>query len=200
MIGFFVYMALSRGTFSTLSPVVAAQQQERKRRESLSSKTKIALDSLIENRMKTIPRKSDAVVPNPIDENKLYAFLNKSKETTPKKPSNPRRHSDSPYHTMKNIDMHVPTTTAEKSGKPTISRQSSDNDRKTPKSRQLSRNASNESINNNLQSDVLYQKLDDLVVEQRRQETQNPLRIGKSFHSSLENLKSRERNGSSSSL
>jgi hypothetical protein len=192
----FVFMALSRGTFSTLSPVVAAQQQERKRRESLSSRTKVALDSLIENnRSRSFQKKTTAVVPNLMDEQKLFLFLNKSKEATPKKPNNPRRHSDSPYHTMKNTD--IPPSAVEK---PTISHTSatSHGERKTPnKSRQLSRNASNESINTNLQSDILYKKLDDLVVEQRRQESQNPL-TKRSRHSSLENLKFKDDDKSSS--
>ncbi|KAI9486057.1 MAG: hypothetical protein EXX96DRAFT_547530 [Benjaminiella poitrasii] len=52
MIALFVFMALSRGTFNTLSPVMAAQQEEIKRRESIdqsvpstSSAKDIATDS-----------------------------------------------------------------------------------------------------------------------------------------------------------
>lgn len=37
MIALFVFMALSRGTFSALSPVMAAQHEERKRRESVDA-------------------------------------------------------------------------------------------------------------------------------------------------------------------
>ncbi|KAI8049325.1 UNC-like C-terminal-domain-containing protein [Thamnidium elegans] len=85
MITLFVFMALSRGTFSTLSPVMAAQQEERKRRESIdhSSSSKEIVDLLLET-----PTKLEA----------------------PKKPNNPRRHSDYPYHIMGEGEIHKNNT------------------------------------------------------------------------------------------
>lgn len=204
----FVYMALSGGTFHTLSPVVAAQQKERKRRESLSSRTKGMLDSLIENRMKKPETEKW------LDENKLFLILNNSSKpntrkesTTPnKKPANPRRHSDSPYHTMGEININLPSVGRQQQQQPTISRASLGSaENKTPlnkSDRIMSRNSSSESVHvsgGDLQSGELYKKLNKIAVEQqRRQESQNPPRkITKTSHSSSENLWS---NGSTTSL
>jgi hypothetical protein len=127
MITIFVFMALSRGTFSALSPVMAAQQEERKRRESIGSKT----DAVVVE---------DAVVPE--------------------KPRNPRRHSDSPYHTMSEIDLRKSTRN---------SRTNSID--KEP--RQLSRHASNDSIK--ATNELLQKKLDDLLLEQEQESRQSSL-------------------------
>ncbi|KAI8976075.1 hypothetical protein BDB01DRAFT_804420, partial [Pilobolus umbonatus] len=55
IIGLFVFMSLSRGTFSILSPVMAAQQEERKRRESADN-TSISKETSVFNQAdSTVP-------------------------------------------------------------------------------------------------------------------------------------------------
>ncbi|KAI8385812.1 UNC-like C-terminal-domain-containing protein [Blakeslea trispora] len=90
MIILFVFMALSRGTFNILSPVVAAQQEQRNRRQSIGRES---LDAML-RQLRPIKK---PVAPS--------TTINTVIETVPKKPKNPRRHSDSPYHTMP-LDNH----------------------------------------------------------------------------------------------
>jgi hypothetical protein len=78
MITLFVFMALSRGTFSTLSPVMAAREEDRKKRQSANQAA--ALLSTISHSLK--PKKAPNIPP------------------IITKPENPRRHSDDPYFTM----------------------------------------------------------------------------------------------------
>ncbi|KAF1800451.1 UNC-like C-terminal-domain-containing protein [Mucor lusitanicus] len=156
MVTLFVFMALSRGTFSTLSPVMAAQQEERKRRESIdqsSSLSKETLDIL----QKSSDSATDATVPS-IPEEPKPSIIRKLSEL-PKKPSNPRRHSDSPYHTMGTV---------------------SKEDDMSPKS-------SYESLGIELHNDLLHKKLDDLSQQQQKQRPL--LNNDTSRKSSLENLK-----------
>ncbi|KAL9546876.1 hypothetical protein MBANPS3_006439 [Mucor bainieri] len=163
MVTLFVFMALSRGTFSTLSPVMAAQQEERKRRESIdqsSSLSKETLDIL----QKSSDSAADATVPSlptPITEEPKPSIIRKLSEL-PKKPNNPRRHSDSPYHTM--------ATASKEDG--------------------ISRKSSYESLGIELHNDLLHKKLDDLSQQQQQQQQKRPtLQKTASRKSSLENLK-----------
>ncbi|KAI8879483.1 hypothetical protein K501DRAFT_336031 [Backusella circina FSU 941] len=80
MITLFVFMALSRGTFSTLSPVMAAREEERKKRQSANQAA--ALLSTISHSLK----------PNKNKTKDLPSIVTK--------PENPRRHSDDPYFIM----------------------------------------------------------------------------------------------------
>lgn len=154
-------MALSRGTFSTLSPVMAAQQEERKRRESIdqsSSLSKETLDIL----QKSSDSATDATVPSiptTITEEPKPSTIRKVSEL-PKKPNNPRRHSDSPYHTM--------ATTSKDDG--------------------MSQKSSYESLGIELHNELLHKKLDDLSQQQQQQQ-RPPLNNDLSRKSSLENLK-----------
>jgi len=105
MITLFVFMALSRVTFSTLSPVMAAQHEERKRRESIDQSSSLSKEAL-EILQKSSDNSTDAIVPSikaTITEEPKPSIIRKLSEI-PKKPNNPRRHSDSPYHIMKDID------------------------------------------------------------------------------------------------
>lgn len=176
-------MALSRGTFSTLSPVMAAQQEERKRRESIdqsSAVVKEALDVSLENdsnNRKNIPGSltnnnnttasaanttytagSAGTAINPtilhtnstpaeastsstnsaenVSEDVVSVIAQKLNET-PKKPNNPRRHSDSPYHIMGNT---------------------------------FSTNESYESLGIELQNDVLQKRLGDILMQQQKEQ------------------------------
>lgn len=152
-------MALSRGTFSTLSPVMAAQQEERKRRESIdqsSSLSKETLDIL----QKSSDSATDALVPSmptTITEEPKPSTIRKVSEL-PKKPNNPRRHSDSPYHTM--------ATASKDDG--------------------MSQKSSYESLGIELHNELLHKKLDDLSQQQQQRP---PLNSDLSRKSSLENLK-----------
>ncbi|CEP11317.1 hypothetical protein [Parasitella parasitica] len=105
MIVLFVFMALSRGTFSTLSPVMAAQREERKRRESIDQSSNLSKE-VLDMVQKTTDRASDATVPSTSTataEEPNHSVIQKV-NGLPKMPKNPRRHSDSPYHTMKTSD------------------------------------------------------------------------------------------------
>ncbi|KAG1103759.1 hypothetical protein G6F42_017183 [Rhizopus arrhizus] len=161
MITLFVFMALSRGTFSTLSPVMAAQQEERKRRESIdqsSSLSKETLDIL----QKSSDSATDATVPSiptTITEEPKPSIIRKLSEL-PKKPSNPRRHSDSPYHTM--------------------AAASEEDD--------MFQKSSYESLGIELHNELLHKKLDDLSQQQQQQQ-QRPALNNTSRKSSLENLR-----------
>ncbi|KAI8641175.1 UNC-like C-terminal-domain-containing protein [Parasitella parasitica] len=102
MITLFVFMALSRGTFSTLSPVMAAQQEERKRRESIDQSSAVSKE-ILDIVQKATDKTTDATVPSSpaaTTEDPKSLIIRRLNEI-PKKPNNPRRHSDSPYHTMK---------------------------------------------------------------------------------------------------
>jgi hypothetical protein len=168
MITLFVFMALSRGTFSTLSPVMAAQQEERKRRESIdqsSASIKEALDialdntsnipsSLPNNNITTTKANASAagatdttinLIPgvnpstssnNNASENTIPVITRKLNEI-PKKPKNPRRHSDSPYHIVEN------TLYADKNYG---------------------------SLGIEIQNDALHKKLSDILIQQQQNE------------------------------
>ncbi|GAN11072.1 conserved hypothetical protein [Mucor ambiguus] len=147
-------------TFNTLSPVMAAQQEERKRRESIdqsSSLSKETLDIL----QKSSNSATDATVPTALTEESKPSIIRKLSEL-PKKPNNPRRHSDSPYHTM--------AATSKEDG--------------------ISRKSSYESLGIELHNELLHKKLDDLSQQQQQQQQQRPaLHNITSRKSSLENLK-----------
>ncbi|RCH98881.1 hypothetical protein CU098_007582, partial [Rhizopus stolonifer] len=102
MIILFVFMALSRGTFSTLSPVVAAQQEQRKRRQSIDPSLglppKDAFDALL---------RELEPIKKPTSSQNEPPSIQKQDILLPKKPKNLRRHSDSPYHTMKESDLNI---------------------------------------------------------------------------------------------
>lgn len=159
MITLFVFMALSRGTFSTLSPVMAAQQVERKRRESIDQSSSLSKETL-EILQKSSDNSTDAIVPSipgTITEEPKPPVIRKLSEI-PKKPNNPRRHSDSPYHIMGNIY----------------------NEDDVPQ------NPSYESLGIELQNELLHKRLDDLSQQQQQQ--QGPLLNSTSKKSSLENF------------
>ncbi|KAI9029743.1 UNC-like C-terminal-domain-containing protein [Phycomyces nitens] len=93
LVGFFIYTALSRGTFSSLSPVMQAQAEERKRRSSaenmLSTGLKHEKEKTSVNTSKSVDATSfqskgseihplsDAIVPTSIDTRKELPLLNK---------------------------------------------------------------------------------------------------------------------------
>ncbi|KAI7905103.1 UNC-like C-terminal-domain-containing protein [Cokeromyces recurvatus] len=120
MIALFVFIALSRGTFNTLSPVMAAQYEERKRRESVDQLSKETVDS--NNTSSNSNQVSlDALVPSAIindtstltyhtvtDETKPLLLTQKLNEL-PKRPINPRRYSDNMSYVMKQNDLRIPT-------------------------------------------------------------------------------------------
>lgn len=152
MITLFVFMALSRGTFSALSPVMAAQQEERKRRESIdqsSALTKEAMDILLNNPT------ANTVVQKIIE--------------APKKPSNPRRHSDNPYHIMGESEIHKHDTPLKiVPGK-------------------------YDSLGIELQNEVLQRRLGDILLQQQSQvEQEVPLLSKASRKASLENLRQKD--------
>lgn len=140
MITLFVFMALSRGTFSTLSPVMAAQQEERKRRESIDQSSVLSKETMdiLLNTEKPIIEK-------------------------PKKPSNPRRHSDYPYHIMGEGEIHKNDT---------------------------QNTTTYSSLGIELQNDVLQRKLD--ILSQQQIEQQVPLLNKASRKASLENLRQKD--------
>lgn len=148
MITLFVFMALSRGTFSTLSPVMAAQQVERKRRESIDQ------FSAFPKEVNNIPA--------------LNAVVHKVTEA-PKKPSNPRRHSDNLYHIMGESEIHRYDT--------------------PPKVIPGQYN----SLGIELQNEVLQRKLEDISLQQQSQTQQEvPVLNKMSRKASLENLRQKD--------
>ncbi|KAK4512910.1 NAD(P)-bd_dom domain-containing protein [Mucor velutinosus] len=161
MITLFVFMALSRGTFSTLSPVMAAQQEERKRRESIDQSSGLSKETL-DILQRSSDNATDATVPSmptPITEEPKLSIMRKLSEL-PKKPSNPRRHSDSPYHIM--------ATASNDDG--------------------MSRKSSYESLGIEIHNELLHKRLDDLSQQQQQQQ-RPPLSNDTCRKSSLENLK-----------
>ncbi|KAL7311679.1 hypothetical protein PS15m_009412 [Mucor circinelloides] len=172
MITLFVFMALSRGTFSTLSPVMAAQQEERKRRESIdqsSSLSKETLDIL----QKSSDSATDATVPSiptTITEEPKPSIIRKLSEL-PKKPSNPRRHSDSPYHIMASAS----------------------------EEEDMFQKSSYESLGIELHNELLHKKLDDLSQQQQRPALNNTSRKSslENLRESASMIKNRKRSSTS---
>lgn len=145
-------MALSRGTFSTLSPVMAAQQEERKRRESIDQSSALSKEA-----MNTLMNRSTVNV-----------VAQKTTEP-PKKPGNPRRHSDNPYHIMGESEIHKDDT--------------------PPKLMP----GQYDSLGIELQNDVLQRKLGDIFLQQQSQKEQDvPILKKTSRKASLENLRQKD--------
>jgi type IV secretory pathway VirB10-like protein len=91
----FVFMALSQGTFSALSPIMAAQQKERRRREAIDQSAALlnAVKKSLRPQQTRNEKKSNPSPPSP----------------PPIKPTNPRRHSDNPYYFMNLQDQNTPS-------------------------------------------------------------------------------------------
>jgi hypothetical protein len=191
MITLFVFMALSRGTFSTLSPVMAAQQVERKRRESIDQSSAIVINSIDNTSNNTIKSMN-------ADDVKLANTATQKTSETPKKPNNPRRHTDNLYHIINDREINIPSAPRSRG----LSNAATTND--TQPSNRLSRNASFEKLGIDLQNEVLQKKLGDIYLQQQ-EEQQVPLLSGSASRKpSFDNLadstiKNRKRSSTSPS-
>lgn len=157
MITLFVFMALSRGTFSTLSPVMAAQQVERKRRESIDH------SSIVSNTPAENSNTSKSSSTAHEDIKPTNTTVQKTNETL-KKPSNPRRHTDNIYHFMNDVDSRASPT----------SRSRGLSDAATAKEGSQSQHAGCEKHGIDPQNEVLQKKLGDIYLQQQ-EEQQVPL-------------------------
>lgn len=150
-------MALSRGTFSTLSPVMAAQQVERKRRESIDH------SSIVSNTPAENSNTSKSSSTAHEDIKPTNTTVQKTNETL-KKPSNPRRHTDNIYHFMNDVDSRASPT----------SRSRGLSDAATAKEGSQSQHAGCEKHGIDPQNEVLQKKLGDIYLQQQ-EEQQVPL-------------------------
>ncbi|KAI8979672.1 hypothetical protein BDF20DRAFT_524389 [Mycotypha africana] len=191
MVSLFVFMALSRGTFSPLSPVMAAQQEERKRRESIDlsstgvskmDPSTLTKESATTKEQKQQSKQSQGTISanltdastkeNEDRQNQkpvaIATGVPKLKDAPLKKPTNPRRHSDSPYHLMaRKADGHSSSSNSTKGNeyhKPC----NSSNSASTKSTR---KQMSFESLGIKVQDDNEFLKqLDDALLKQQQQE------------------------------
>lgn len=201
MITLFVFMALSRGTFSTLSPVMAAQQEERKRRESIDQSSTLSKESMdvISNTSKsngaantsnTTLASVSASAKNTSTSTMTEEVKPKSKiSETPKKPNNPRRHSDNLYHIMTESEINLPAARSRGS--------SNANESHNTPPKTLSINTNYEALGIELQNEVLQKKLGDVLLQQQQkekeeQEQEVPLLSNAYCKASLDNLEKQQ--------
>lgn len=158
MITLFVFMALSRGTFSTLSPVMAAQQVERKRRESIDHSS-LASNTPVENINSSKPS-----LPSTLHEDTKPTNTATQKSTENlRKPSNPRRHTDNIYHFLNDTESHPSSVSRSRGLSDAATREGNS-----------SQHAGTERLGIDLQNEVLQKKLGDIYLQQQ-EEQQVPL-------------------------
>jgi hypothetical protein len=180
MITLFVFMALSRGTFSTLSPVMAAQQEERKRRASIdqsSTLSKETMDVLLNNGKTSSNTATTSGSTTVKTTSTTTATTEDIKLTvpkiseTPKKPNNPRRHSGNLYHIMTESEFNMPARGAAATRSRGSSNAANDSRHDTPPPhKNLSINTNYESLGTELQNEALQKKLGDVLLQQQEQE------------------------------